>query len=247
MKNFFKYDGDFNIPGLFSLGHLFLFIFTIILGISFIIFTRKKSKQFYYRVTLILAIFITILEIIKIGFYHYYKVFSMNHWLPLSYCALYIYAIWLATIKNKFISKIGITFMKTGAMIAGISYLIYPSTSITYWPTIHYLSFQPFIYHGIMFFVGIMYTINDNEKVKLTDIVYYLIFYVPLAFLAIFLNSTTDNNYMFLKDPFMLPEIVNKIYESSQFAYGLLVFLAYIFIFFVGYLINRLYWKIKKR
>lgn len=246
MSEFFANNPTGKIPGVFSIEHLILAIITMVLGIILILLIKGKSKEFYRKFSFIIAVLITILESIKIAFCFINGRTGLSNWFPLAYCSLFIYAIWLAACKNEKLRKTGVIFLQTGGMMAGLSYLIYPSTSLMSWPVMHYFTVQPFIHHGLMFFVGVIYVITDPYKIKLKDLSYYMVFYGVAALIALVLDFTTESNMMFFYTPFKLPQPVVEIYNFSHFLYTVLVFCAYILIYFVGYLINVVVRRIKK-
>ena len=107
IKFFYDHFASTNICGMFTIGHLLYFLVFITTAFFTIYFSRKISDRHYKKLHLIFTILITIMEIIKIVI-RVYKQQSPDSWLPLYFCSLFIFAMWLSLFKNNFVKKNGL-------------------------------------------------------------------------------------------------------------------------------------------
>jgi len=133
--------------GMFSKVHLIYVLIFLVLIIIGIVLINKYGRKNIRKITLIIAIITTLAELYKIGYTHYLDHIILNidksvpsRWIPLSFCSLFIYSLWFSLSKNTLIHKIGQTFLVSGALFAGVSFLTYPSTAIGDWPWWHFYS-----------------------------------------------------------------------------------------------------------
>lgn len=52
----------------------------------------------------------------------------------LYYCSILLYAGIFSSLKNKFIKRVGDVFLATGGIVAGIVFIIFPTTSLLTYP-----------------------------------------------------------------------------------------------------------------
>jgi len=235
-------------PGMYSKDHFILLAIFLSLVISGLILLRKASKEKVRIVTLVFAIVITILEIIKI--YYTYKVSSLRYfdqWLPIQYCSLFIYACWLATFKNKKICKLGSIFLSSGGLIAGAVYLSCPTTSLSFVGMDHFLAIHAFTFHSSMLFIGLLYIIRDYYRPKFKDYIYYFIFFTIFAIIAIVLDYKRGENLMIFYEAFMLPKLLVDIEAYSKPLFTFCIYFGYNFIFFVPTTLIFIINKIRKK
>ena len=171
---FLAKPGEYPPCGIFTLGHLVLFAVTMLIVFFSIIFTKNKEEKNVKKIIRISTIIIWILEILKIAF-----VFSvgnggnLNKVVPLYYCSLLLYTGVLISLGKGAIKRIGDVFVSTGALVAGLVFLIFPTTSLPDYPILHFLSLHSFFYHGLMLYLGIIMHKSKYIEIKKTDIKYY--------------------------------------------------------------------------
>lgn len=254
---FFIWEGDMATAGLepcgmFSPTHL---IFTVICLVAiFFAVTRSRgmTEKQLDNIVLRIAIVTTCLELGKIIFNWVNGGFTPNHWLPLTFCSFAIYSYWMIAFGNKEVHEMGKGYIVGGGIIAGLTFLVLPMTSVSTYPMFHYLSCYSMIFHSLMMYVGLSYLINGYYVFDL-KIGYrkYLQFTLPACLLALtvnivygFFDSVQNCNMMFLSDPYRLVNIlpfVKSVYDAAPFFYSLGVLAVYLTIpFFLPYGVCRL-------
>ena len=199
----FAKPGEYLPCGMFSIQHFSLLSLTIIGIIIAIKNTKLNDKKDIKKKIIIVTISVWILEIIKIVFNLYIgNKDNINTYIPLYYCSILLYAgIFSAVGKGK-IKRIGDVFLATGGMVGGCVFLILPTTSITTYPMLHYISLQSFIYHGVMVYLGIIINKSNYIEIENKDIIYYSGLIFAMCFIAYIVNKNFDSNLMFISKDF---------------------------------------------
>jgi len=145
------------------------------------------------------TIFLWILEIIKIIFNIKNHGFSaVNKYVPLYFCSLILYAGIFSGYCKGTLKKMGDVFLSTGGIIAGLIFLVYPLTSLTSYPAIHFISIHSFVLHGIMVYIGMLMLITKYNTIEKRDIIYYSAIIVIISGVAYVVNLKCDSNLMFI-------------------------------------------------
>ena len=158
--------GKYEPCGIFTKGHFILIAITIIGIIVALKYSIKKSKEEIHRIIKYITIVAWILEIIKI-IYAITKnsLSAVNTYLPLYYCSVLLYAGLLSSFGKNNFKRIGDVSLATGGIIGGIVFIIYPSTSLPWYPAFHAFSIHSFLFHGVMIYLGIL--INKTKYIEL--------------------------------------------------------------------------------
>lgn len=229
-----------DICGIFSAWHFIVIAGFFLVSFFAIYFSQKLSQKQTKTVLLVIAIAVTVMEIVKIVL-RLCKGANGNSWIPLYFCSLFIYAIWLSFSKNQHIKNTGYSFMVFGGIFAAISFIIYPSTSLMLYPLWHPSSLHSILYHGLMFYSGIMVILKKLYVPKAKDFFLYLIFTTIASLVAIIINHFLGTNMMFLGNPFGLP-ILSDILNYSKILYILLAYIAQcVILFWLNYGIYKLF------
>ena len=200
---FFARPDIYEEAGLYGIGHLVLFLITIISIIIAIIYTKDKKEDEIRKIIRNTTIFIWILEIIKIIFNIVVgNKNNLNTYIPLYYCSIILYAGLFSGFGKGIIKHIGDVFIATGALIAGIIFLVYPNTSLISYPAFHYISIQSFILHGTMLYLGILVNITEYINIEIKDIIYYAGLTILISLIALIVNLIYDSNLMFISKDF---------------------------------------------
>lgn len=246
---FFCKEYEYPPVGMFSLGHiLILIVFLIMTGIG-IYKCRKLNDEKLVLITKIIAIIVTTLELIKIIVQHINgEGHLLDHWLPLYFCSMFIYATWMAGFGKGYIKKLGRAFIGTGGIIAGICFLVFPTTSFTMYPLFHYFCLYSMVFHSLMVFLGITYLLNRFEKVGKSSFIYHVVFCSFFNILAIIVNAILDTNFMFLKRAGNIPiSLVVKLEEISPVLFTIVIFIVCIFgTYFWVWLFDSIIKKVKQ-
>lgn len=267
LSKFFCKENEYEPVGMFSVGH----IVTLIIFLLIVAFCAYKclkiGKDKAIFLTKIIAIVVTVLEIIKITIaFINGEGDKLDHWVPLYFCSMFIYAAWLAGYAKGKIADLGRAFVGTGGIIAGLSFLIFPTTSFTMYPLFHYFCMYSMVYHSLMVFLGITYLLNGVVKIDKKSFIDYVIFCSVLNILAIIVNSLpiyihVDNvptsgynypypyytNFMFLKRAGNIPvKILCDISDKVPVIFTILMFIICIFgTYFLIWLVVTIIEKIR--
>lgn len=236
------------ICGIFTPWHFFSIGFFIILSILAIYFSRNLSQKKAKTILFAIAVCVTAMEIIKIAI-RIYKGQSGDSWIPLYFCSLFIFAIWLSFSKNKFLQNLGYSFMAFGGILGSVAFTIFPSTSLLIFPIWHPASLHSFFYHWLMFYSGVLIMMKSLYKPEIKHSLYYFVFISIACIVAYIINSQLGTNMMFISNPFGM-EILDRLFETSKLLYRFLAYLAQsVLIFWAGYSIVYLaiFKNIKKK
>jgi hypothetical protein len=233
--------------GMWSLGHIVALIVTLLLIGVAIYFSWKKSKEEIIRSTRVMAIVVTVLELIKIGYNFINGYTWLDAWFPLAYCSLLIYSLYMCGYGKGIIQKSGQVFLSGPAFIAGMAFLLFPSTSLADHPLFHYLSFYSMFFHALMVYYTIMFYKNKIVEYKLENTKYYILFMGMFSVVAITMDYTIGCNMMFYNNPYNFPfQFIIDIYNFSNILYTILIFIAYSSMYLVVLLFDKVFKKIKR-
>lgn len=267
LSKFFCKENEYEPVGMFSVGHIVTLIIFLLIVAFCAYKCRKIGKDKAIFLTKIIAIVVTVLEIIKITIaFINGEGDKLDHWVPLYFCSMFIYAAWLAGYAKGKIADLGRAFVGTGGIIAGLSFLIFPTTSFTMYPLFHYFCMYSMVYHSLMVFLGITYLLNGVVKIDKKSFIDYVIFCSVLNMLAIIVNSLpiyihVDNvptsgynypypyytNFMFLKRAGNIPvKILCDISDKVPVIFTILMFIICIFgTYFLIWLVVTIIEKIR--
>ncbi len=93
-------------------------------------------------------------------------------------------------------------FLATGGIVAGIVFIIFPTTSLLTYPIFHYITMQSFIFHGAMIYLGIIINKYKYIEIEKKDILYYAGLILVICIIAYIINSIFDSNLMFISKDF---------------------------------------------
>lgn len=109
--------------------------------------------------------------------------------------------------------RIGDVFLSTGGLVAGVCFILYPISSLTFYPVFHYISIQSFVFHGAMIYIGIIINKTNYIELKSNDIKYYSSLIIVLSIIAYIVNNKLDTNLMFISQNYP-GTLVELIYSS---------------------------------
>lgn len=213
--------------GMFKVPHFVAIVicFTIVGGCLFL--SRNMSWENVMKLVKSLAIIITVFELIKISYNFYFGYTWLDAWFPLSYCSLFIYALWFSGYGKGHIKRLGDSYMIVGALLGGVGFLLLPTTSLMRYPIWHYLCIYSLFFHMMMIYVGIMYL--KHYKIHRLMYLYFSVYFLVAAGISIGLNVAFDSNIMILRDPFNVPfAFIHEIKAYNQVAYTMLAMIAYL-------------------
>ena len=185
--------------GMFSIEHFILLTIALICVVIALEYTKNMEKSKVKELIKKTTIFLWILEIIKIIFnIKNYGINAVNKYVPLYFCSLILYAGIFSGYCKGTLKKMGDVFLSTGGIIAGLIFLVYPLTSLTSYPMIHYISIHSFVLHGIMVYIGLLMLVTKYATIEKRDIIYYSAIIVIISAVAYVVNLNFDSNLMFI-------------------------------------------------
>lgn len=218
--------------GMFTLPHIISLIICLVLVALAIYLSRKFDEKKIKLTTKIMAYVFTVLEIAKIIFkFAIDDAKYLDHWVPLYFCSLFIFALWMCTYGKGRIYKLGESFILGGCIVGGFAFLVVPATSLMDYPVYHFLSIHSMVFHSSMLYLGIMYIWKKKSKLDLKVLTYYSIFVGFFGVLSIVLNLIFDQNFMILTKPVNIPiEFLNAIANNVPWLYTIGALILYIVI-----------------
>ena len=211
---FFSKMGEYEPCGIFTVQHFILMAITVLAVIIALKYTvnKKDVKKIIKKCTILVWIFEAIIITFKIvndG------IKNVNNYVPLYYCSLLLYAGGLSSFGKGNLKRIGDVFLATGGIIGGIVFIIFPTTSLLYYPMLHIVSIHSFIYHGIMVYLGLLINFTNYIQLEKKDIIYYSSFVGIACILAYIVNIIFDSNLMFISKNFpgMFIEVIYNFTE----------------------------------
>ena len=225
----FSSIGTYEAVGLFSSTHIFA-IFVCLLFIAIAVYlTRNISKEMYFKLIKIFAIVLTVLEVLKIFLSWSEKNFQLNAWMPLFFCSLFIYALWMATSKRTSIRGLGLSYIACATIIAGLAFIIFPTTSFAWYPIFHFKCLYSMLYHSLMVYSGIMLYVTKVFELDIKAVLKYCIFTLSFMILALIININFGSNLMFISNPGVVPiELLHTIYNYSPKLFTFVMLFAHI-------------------
>jgi len=228
---FFAPRDRFAPCGMFTASHIVATIICIAVIIVCLLLYNNKFRYYpQFKLYRAFAIILTFFEAIKISHSFIYGDYYLDAWFPLSYCGLLIFALWIAGYGKGTIKRSAEHFIAYGCPIAGIAFLISPSTSLMMFPVWHYFSVYSMFYHSLMIFLGVQ-TLKFSQKLNLRNYIECNAFVLVFCFMAISINSIFDSNLMLLRMPFNIPvKFLTIVYNSHPFAYTVVALTSYMII-----------------
>lgn len=223
-KFFYDHYSPDEICGMFTPGHyLSIFLFFATLA-SALLLSRRLQEKTVRKLHLGIALGVTVMEIVKISL-RVYKGQGPDDWMPLYFCSLFLFAVWLALAKNRALKTTGYAFMTMGGIAASVFFILYPTTSLNLFPIWHPASIHSFVYHWIMCYLGLLVLMKKAYVPKPGHALHYGIFVLTACFAAYFFNEWLGCNCMFLHSAFGLA-FLEGILNHSHATYIVIVSLA---------------------
>ena len=207
--------------GIFSLSHFVLFFITLGLIALGLFLSRNLSKDQSMKVLKIIAIITVCLEVIKDIYQIITFGFSgIEHYLPLYFCSIFLFAICMASFGKGEIKDLGLNFLSTAGILAGLCYLVFPNTSLRTYPVFHFIAMHSFTFHGFMIYSGILILIKGLYTPKLKDMWKYFVFVTAICLITLGVNLISGKNFMFVSEPVEFWPCP-QIYEISPVLYSI--------------------------
>lgn len=201
---FFAKPGEYKPCGIYNYKHILLFILTALLILVAVKSTKIDKKEDVKKIIQRSTLFVWILEIAKILFLIYIgEGKNINRIVPLYYCSLLLYSGLMSSFGKGIIKKAGDVFLATGGIFGGLTFLLFPTTSLPEYPMFHFISFHSFIFHGTMIYLGIIINKFKYIELKFRDILYYASLILLICIGAYVVNMKFGSNLMFISKDFI--------------------------------------------
>ena len=235
---FFSKIGEYEASGIYSLGHLCLFIITIIaISIALIISIKKHVdvKKVIKNVTMTMLILELTTILFKIIHYGCDDIGSFS---PIYYCSAFLFAGALSSCAKGNLKRVGDVFLATGGIVGGITFLLFPTTSLPDYPAFHFISIHSFIFHGSMIYLGLLIYITNYIQLELKDLIYHAYIISTLCLISLIMNSIFNTNFMFISKDFP-GTFVGFLYQTTGALFTPIAVISQIIIpFFMVYLVT---------
>lgn len=212
-----------NTCGMFNIWHYLTILLFFLLLWGFLRLSRHMTAAQVSMCHFFIAVGITLLEVWKI-ISRIRKGYGPDSWVPLYYCSLFLFAIWLSLCPWEPGRRAGYAFITMGGILASVAFTIYPSTSLGMYPLLHPSTLHSFVYHLVMCYTGILLLKNGCYRPQKGDSLYYFLFVLAACVAALPLNAAIGTNCMFLSHPFGLP-VLQPIRDYCHFLYILVAIL----------------------
>lgn len=247
MKKLFSKMGEYEACGIFTRGHFILIGITIICIAIALKFTWNKSKEEVYKIIKCTTIIMCTFEVMRIIYCIIQNsIYAVNTYMPLYYCSILLYAGLLSSFCRGVFKRVGDVSLATGAIIGGIVFIIYPSTSLPAYPAFHILSIHSFVFHGLMIYLGILINKTRYVELKIEDAKYFASLIGIMSIVALLINNLFGGNLMFISENFPgTPlEIIYKI-TNGGIVYSLFIIISQMTIpFYISYyVIKKIHFK----
>lgn len=236
----FSKPGTYKPVGMFSATHIVVIILCFALIGLCVFLTRKMTKQQYFKCVKVFAIIITAMEVFKIVWSLCNGETSVNNWVPLYFCSIFIFAMWFACSKNEVVKNLGLSYIASASIVGGAVFIISPSTSFNSYPIFHFLCIHSMVYHSIMVYMGVMLYVTKATKIDWSIAKNYCLFCLLFMICAQTLNLIFDGNLMFINKPYGIPlPFLFDIYDFSHAVYTILVSWAHIMLGVIAVLVYK--------
>ncbi len=265
-SNFLIWEGDMAAAGveacgMFSPTHLIVTAICLCLVALAVWASRRITEAALCRIVFYIAILVTVWECAKIIFNWSHGGWTPNNWLPLTFCSFSTYSYYCIVFGRGRLREAGKGFIAGGGIIAGLTFLVVPMTSVATYPMFHLLSCYSMVYHSLMMYVGLTIVVRGFFTFSMQGYRQFLQFTLPACFVALVINliyglfdDTANCNMMFLSNPYRLVNVpvvgglIGAVYNTLPALYTLGVLAVYLTIpFFLPYGIAKLISLLRKK
>lgn len=224
MYNFF--DFCTNIPKEyafknFGFEHILAIVITFLIVFLSLVLLKKLSKQKQSIIIKISAILVPVIEISHNVWLFVANNASIVELLSLHLCGLQMYFIPLAVFTKFLVFK---DFVFATSILGGIFAIIFPSGVSDVYPFWHFQTIQTLVYHALLIFVPIAILITTNYRPTLKRFHKVLGLFLGIVCIALFVDLTFGQNYLFLVSSPDMP-----LLKNIQLNYGTVPYLIFTF------------------
>lgn len=206
LSAFFAPSTGENAAGLFGIGHAFWLFATLFAVFAALVFSRHVTVRRVKRITLFATLLLYGLELGKMIFsIACLKSENPNDLLPLYYCSLILY---LGPFAARG-ARVGKVFVCVGALIGGVVFLLFPTTSLLRYPTLHFISFHSFLWHGTMVYLALLWWWRGGYRPQRGDLLRSALPVCVLCAVALIFNTVYNS--------FQTTPVANLAFLSKDF------------------------------
>ncbi len=228
------------VGGVFNLTHLVLTLILSLIGIiiyRFLLGLTSEKRQAYFQG---IAIFLLCLEIIRMS----WNVVAADGWYakdvwPLYTCGIFVIIFPFYAFNTPF-KKWTEGFIALGAMLAGVVFLLFPSTGLAIFPLWHLNTIISSIMHLMMAVIGAIFFFDRSRRLKLFD--FYSAMFIVFLFAGISLLYNLfdpETNFFFIKAPFAETPLQLIFDWIGQPGYGISIVLLHVLEGFTMYILHQ--------
>jgi hypothetical integral membrane protein (TIGR02206 family) len=218
--DFFAPKGKFAPSGAFSLEHIIIAAISLLSVLIALLLTRRLEKEKILKIIRILAISISVLEVVKISFtLATGSIKDINSYVPLYFCSIAIYAGLLAGFAKGWWRRTGEIFLSTGGIVGGLCFILFPLTSINIYPTFHFITVYSFALHAAMIYMGLLLLTSGYTRLESSDIDRFFLLVTLISVAAFVINITLHTNLMFISQnyPGTIIELAYNLFPGLLF------------------------------
>ncbi len=242
----FKEKGAAPAGGLFTWSHFGLLAFFLLAASLFYIFTKKWSKErilIFFKVFSLVLVGLEIFKIIWNIITYGVGVSALNSFIPLYYCSIFLFAfVGLAWGRGRF-QHMSYSWLIYGGIISGVSFLIYPSSSLLDYPFYHFLSIHSMLFHSSLVLVALLVLRHNFYVPQREDFGDFALFSLPFLLLAFIINKLVGTNLMFLETPLALAPLA-WLNDKSAVLFQIIMFAGN---FFLPYAVTELVFTVIRK
>lgn len=225
---FFAPRDQFEPCGMFTAGHIIALAVSLFLIVFALFLTRDMTVEVLNKILKVMAFVLTFFETVKIIYNFAYGYFAPDYWMPLSFCGLFIYALWLSGYSKGLVAEAAKSYIEGAAFFAGLAFLVIPATSLMVFPLFHFQCVYSLLFHSCMIFTSICFMRLGVVRHDLKHLGYFCAYYLIFALFALVLNIATGSNIMLIMKPYNIPfAFFNAISDTSVVLYILFVSAGY--------------------
>ena len=190
---FFCAPYEVSPSGIFSKGHLVLFLVTFVLVALALYLSRGMGTLAVRRTLRAVTLFLWVMELAKILFVLLGTGSrNPNDFLPLYYCSITLYAGAFSSLARGSLRYAGDCFIATAGLVGGAVFLIFPTSTLPYYPAFHFLSLHSFLLHGAMVYLGLLLLLRGVYRPVWRDVRYPALLISAVCAPALVFNTVFD-------------------------------------------------------
>ena len=225
---FLAKPGEYEACGMFTFQHFILVVITLLGVIIALKYTINKNEV--KKIIRNCTIFVWLCEIVIITFkISVNGATDLNQYIPLYYCSILLYSGILSSFGTGKLERTGNVFLATGGIVGGIIFILFPSTSLRFYPMFHLVSIHSFIFHGIMIYLSLLINLKGYIVLEKKDIKYYSSLVGTICIIAYIVNKRFGSNLMFISENFP-GTFIGFLYNLSGNFFTAIMILAQIFL-----------------